>query len=111
MFARPDGLPKRPSDVSYTVTKAVRRLGLPEVGVHGLRHTNATLAIPAGVPAPAHPSDDREAAHPATAGMLGTKVGSWDALRGPDARVGPLSAETNLSALGGRVGRGARGGT
>lgn len=65
------------SAVAYTVTKVVRRLGLPEGVVHVLRDTKATLAIRAGVPAHAHPSDAREAAHRANAVMFGTKVGSW----------------------------------
>ena len=92
VFTRPDGLPMRPSDVSHAFTKVVRTLGLPEVGVHGLRHTYATLAIRAGVPAHvvskrlghanvgitmtvyahAFPSDDREAADRVARVMFGT---------------------------------------
>jgi integrase len=92
LFTRPDGLPLRPSDVSHAFTKVVRALELPEVGVHGLRHTYATLAIRAGIPAHiiskrlghanvgitmtvyahAFPSDDREAAVRAAAVLFGT---------------------------------------
>lgn len=92
VFTRTDGLPLRPSDVSHAFTKVVRTLGLPEVGVHGLRHTYATLAIRAGIPAHivskrlghanvgitmtvyahAFPSDDRDAAERAAAVLFGT---------------------------------------
>ena len=91
VFTRPDGLPLRPSDVSHVFTRTVRALGLPEVGVHGLRHTYATLAIRAGIPAHviskrlghssvgitmdvyahAFPSDDRDAAERVAAVLFG----------------------------------------
>jgi integrase len=90
MFTRADELPMRPSDVSQAFTNVVRRLGLPEVGVQGFRHTYATLAIRAGVPAHvvskrlghanvgitmsvyahAFPSDDRDAAERVAAVMF-----------------------------------------
>ena len=92
MFTRPDGRPLRPSDVSHAFTRAARAAGLPSIGVHGLRHTYATLSIRAGVPphiisrrlghanvgstmtvyAHAFPSDDREAAERAAAFLFGT---------------------------------------
>lgn len=91
VFTRPDGLPLRPSDVSHAFTRKVRALGLSEIGVHGLRHTYATLAIRAGIPAHviskrlghssvsitmdvyahAFPSDDREAAERVAAVLFG----------------------------------------
>lgn len=92
VFTRPDGRPLRPSDVSHAFTRASQAVGLPSVGVHGLRHTYATLSIRAGVPphiisrrlghanvgitmtvyAHAFPSDDREAAERAAAFLFGT---------------------------------------
>jgi integrase len=92
VFTRPDGQPLRPSDVSHVFTRAARAAGLPSIGVHGLRHTYATLSIRAGVPAHiisrrlghanvgitmtvyahAFPSDDREAAERAAAFLFGT---------------------------------------
>jgi integrase len=50
VFARPDGRPHRPSDVSKAFTLLCRETGLPEIGVHGLRHTYATLGLRAGMP-------------------------------------------------------------
>jgi integrase len=92
VFVRPDGGPLRPSDVSKEFTKRARRLGLPPIGVHGLRHSYASASIRAGVPvhivsrrlghasvgitldvyAHALPSDDRDAAERAAAAIFGT---------------------------------------
>lgn len=92
VFTRPDGRPLSPSDVSHAFTRAAQAVGLPSIGVHGLRHTYATLSIRAGVPphiisrrlghanvgitmtvyAHAFPSDDREAAERAAAFLFGT---------------------------------------
>lgn len=92
IFTWPDGVPLSPSYVSRSFTKLVRRLGLPEIGFHGLRHTYATLAICTGIPAHivsrrlghanvaitmtiyahAFPTDDRDAAERAAAFLFGT---------------------------------------
>lgn len=50
VFATPDGTPLSPEAVSKRFLHLVRKLGLPEIGLHGLRHTHATLLIEAGVP-------------------------------------------------------------
>jgi integrase len=49
VFTREDGLGLRPKRVSSAFTATVDRLGLPRVGVHGLRHSYATAALRAGV--------------------------------------------------------------
>lgn len=49
VFTRADGSGHRPKRLSSNFTKAVDAAGLPRVGVHGLRHTYATLALRAGV--------------------------------------------------------------
>ncbi|WP_052667596.1 site-specific integrase [Nitriliruptor alkaliphilus] len=50
IFTRPDGTAIPPKRASQTFTHHVDRAGLPRIGVHGLRHTWATLALRAGVP-------------------------------------------------------------
>jgi len=49
VFARPDGAPLNPEWISRTFTRLARRLGLPQIRLHDLRHTHATLALVAGV--------------------------------------------------------------
>ena len=49
VFAREDGSPLDPDVVSQAFGRRVRRAGLPEIGLHDLRHTHATLALAAGV--------------------------------------------------------------
>jgi integrase len=49
VFARADGSPMDPDSVSGTFERIVRRLGLPMIRLHDLRHTHATLALAAGV--------------------------------------------------------------
>ena len=44
-----DGLPLHPKTFSYYFGRHVRRLGLPKIRLHDLRHTHATLALRAGV--------------------------------------------------------------
>jgi hypothetical protein len=48
-FAHPDGTPLDPSTVSHTFNKIIRRVGLPHIRLHDLRHTHATLLLQAGV--------------------------------------------------------------
>jgi integrase len=50
IFTRPDGTAIPPKRASQAFTYHVDRAGLPRIGVHGLRHTWATLALRAGVP-------------------------------------------------------------
>lgn len=49
VFARPDGSRLRPEYVSKHFTVLARRAGLPAIRLHDLRHTNATLALEAGI--------------------------------------------------------------
>lgn len=44
-----DGSPLHPKRVSYYFDSTVKRLGLPRIRLHDLRHTHATLALEAGV--------------------------------------------------------------
>lgn len=50
VFTNWKGEPQRPDIVSAWFHKFVQRKGLPDVSIHGLRHTNATLMIAGGVP-------------------------------------------------------------
>jgi integrase len=49
VFTRLDGTAHRPKRLSSTFTTQVDLLGLPRIGLHGLRHTYATAALRAGV--------------------------------------------------------------
>jgi integrase len=49
VFTRPDGTAIPPKRASQQFTRQVDAAGLPRIGVHGLRHTRATLALRAGV--------------------------------------------------------------
>jgi integrase len=49
VFALPDGSPIHPKTVSYYFDRRVKRLGVPRIRLHDLRHTHATLALQAGV--------------------------------------------------------------
>lgn len=51
MFTREDGHPLRPDAVRELVRPVAGRAGVPWIGVHGMRHTSAVLALAAGVPA------------------------------------------------------------
>ena len=44
-----DGGPLHPKTFSYYFAKHAKRLGLPPIRLHDLRHTHATLALRAGV--------------------------------------------------------------
>ena len=50
VFARPDGSPLHPDIYSQTFRRVVRRLGLPYIRLHDLRHTHATMGLAAGIP-------------------------------------------------------------
>jgi integrase len=49
VFCREDGSPINPPTMGHWLTTRAKRLGLPHVRVHDLRHTYATLALMAGV--------------------------------------------------------------
>lgn len=51
VFCAVDGAPLHPERVSREFDRRVERWGLPRIPLHGLRHTWATLAMRAGVPA------------------------------------------------------------
>ena len=51
VFTRPDGRPYHPERLSRTFKSQARAAGLPEIRLHDLRHTWATLALQAGIPA------------------------------------------------------------
>lgn len=50
VFCRADGDPTHPDLFSQTFDRAVAKSGLPEITLHDLRHTHATLLLKAGVP-------------------------------------------------------------
>ena len=50
VFAHVDGRPLNPATVSRTFDRLVKGAGLPKIGVHGLRHSFATLALLGGLP-------------------------------------------------------------
>ena len=49
VFAREDGDPVHPDYFSQTFDRTVKRLKLPKIRLHDLRHTHATLGLAAGV--------------------------------------------------------------
>jgi integrase len=49
VFTREDGTSHRPKRLSSMFTEATDRLDLPRIGLHGVRHSYATLALRAGV--------------------------------------------------------------
>jgi integrase len=49
VFTNEIGGPIRPDSLTYAFTKASRAADVPDIGVHGLRHTAATLLLAAGV--------------------------------------------------------------
>jgi integrase len=51
VFTREDGSLLRPGWVTKRFRHLVEAAGLPWIGLHGLRHTHATMALLAGVPA------------------------------------------------------------
>lgn len=51
VFAGIDGAPMNPTTVSRRFNRLVEQSGLPRITLHGLRHSWATIALGAGVPA------------------------------------------------------------
>jgi integrase len=49
VFTNEIGEPIRPDSLTYAFAKATRAAGVPDIGVHGLRHTAATLLLAAGI--------------------------------------------------------------
>jgi integrase len=49
VFTREDGEPLHPQSVSRSFGRAVKAAKLPEIRLHDLRHTHATLALQAGI--------------------------------------------------------------
>lgn len=49
VFCRDNGAPLDPDYVSATFERHLRRLGLPRIRLHDLRHTHATMALAAGI--------------------------------------------------------------
>lgn len=49
VFCDIDGSPHKPNEISRTWGRVVRRLGLPVVGFHALRHSSASALIAAGL--------------------------------------------------------------
>ena len=50
IFRREDGSPVHPQLFSQQFEREVRRAGLPQIRLHDVRHTHATIALRAGVP-------------------------------------------------------------
>jgi integrase len=50
VFAAPDGGILHPQTLSGAFERAVEAAGLPPIGIHGLRHSSASLGLAAGVP-------------------------------------------------------------
>ena len=50
VFAMESGGPVHPDSFSQTFERTVRRLGLPKIRLHDLRHTHASIGLAAGVP-------------------------------------------------------------
>ena len=49
VFAHPDGTPLDPSTVSHALANIIRKVGLPHIRLHDLRHTHATVMLKASV--------------------------------------------------------------
>ena len=50
VFAKPDGSPLHPDYMSQTFERLLKKLDLPRIRLHDLRHTHATLMLKEGVP-------------------------------------------------------------
>ena len=48
VFGHPDGSPRTPSTVTQQFKRTARKTGLPEVRLHDLRHTHASLMLQQG---------------------------------------------------------------
>lgn len=53
VFANPDGSELYPGRVTSRFSRAVKAAKLPAIGLHGTRHTHATMLLRDGVPVPA----------------------------------------------------------
>lgn len=51
MFGRENGQPIHPTEFTKPFQRLVRYVGLPRIRLHDLRHSYATAALVAGVPA------------------------------------------------------------
>jgi integrase len=49
VFTQPDGTPLYPQTITATFKRISLDLGLPTIGVHGLRHSSATMMISSGL--------------------------------------------------------------
>lgn len=49
VFTQPDGAPLYPQSVTATFKRLAVELGLPTIGVHGLRHSSATMMVASGI--------------------------------------------------------------
>jgi integrase len=49
VFAHPDGSPLDPSTVTHAFGKLIKKVDLPHIRFHDLRHTHATLMLKGGV--------------------------------------------------------------
>ena len=50
VFADQDGSMMHPQTMALRFAAVCKRVGAPPIGLHGLRHTHATMALEAGVP-------------------------------------------------------------
>jgi len=50
VFTKPEGGSYHPQTISKTLTREIKRLGLPRLTAKGLRHTCATLMLHSGIP-------------------------------------------------------------
>ncbi len=50
VFAARDGSILHPQTLSGAFERAAKAAGLPPIGIHGLRHSHASLGLPAGLP-------------------------------------------------------------
>lgn len=114
VFTRPDGRTYRPDFVTKHFRVLVRRVGLPRIRLHDLRHTHATLGLSAGVPAKvmsdrlghstvlltldtySHvtPAQDAAAAD-LIAGLVHGNPDVAEALRDPDGTHDPIEGSSN----------------
>jgi integrase len=49
VFTQPDGTPLYPQTITASFKRISLDLGLPTIGVHGLRHSSATMMISSGL--------------------------------------------------------------
>lgn len=49
VFTQPDGTPLYPQTVTAAFKRIAIELGIPTIGVHGLRHSSATMMLASGI--------------------------------------------------------------